>query len=529
MSIHAHFWGLPPNTVHIPVGWHVPLDTETPISALLKGQDRAPLFLLESVEQATHIGRFSFLGMGARFQARIYPRYLELLSPYSYARLPLQQGENPLLLLRQATQALQVQAPLGPPGREVPPFYGGWVGYWAYDMVRFFERLPQRAREDLSLPWAWLVIPEILLVFDHVRRDALVFILVEQRQQEDPEHARDQAQPHLTALLKRLQKPLPPTPPLAAVAETPWRFHLTQQAFERMVHRAKAYIAAGDIFQVVLSQRLSRTTPVHPLAIYRALRHLNPSPYMFYLDMGGRPPLRLIGASPEMLVRLRDGLAETRPIAGTRPRGRTPEDDAALEAELRSDPKERAEHVMLVDLGRNDLGRVCEYGTVQVPDFMVVERYSHVMHLVSRVVGQLRPEYDAWDLLQAAFPAGTVSGAPKIRAMEIIEELEPVRRGPYAGAVGYIGFQGNMDTCITIRTIVMQGQTVYLQAGAGIVDDSIPRREWEETLHKARALGQAVEMASQFYPRLTTPLSPNQLEKSIPQPKREVFDDSSDR
>ncbi len=482
---------------HVPVGRHLPLDTETPISALLKLQDRAPVFLLESVEQATHIGRYSFLGLGARFQARVYPQALELLSPYGGIRVPLEANANPFPVLRQVTQALAAAPPTGLPAGDLPPFYGGWVGYWAYDMVRFFERLPQHARDDLHLPWAWLVIPEVLLVFDHVRRDGLAFVLVEAPDGDvDPEQARREADRVLEPLVERLHGPLPalPTTPLAE-AQPAWRSNLTQEAFEAMVLRAKEYIAAGDIFQVVLSQRLTRPTAAHPLSIYRVLRRLNPSPYMFYLDLGGQPPLRLIGASPEMLVRLRDGLAETRPIAGTRPRGRTPEEDAALEAELKADPKERAEHVMLVDLGRNDLGRVCEYGTVQVPDFMVVERYSHVMHLVSRVVGRLRPEFDAWDLLQAAFPAGTVSGAPKVRAMEIIDELEPVRRGPYAGAVGYIGFQGNMDTCITIRTIVMKGETAYLQAGAGIVEDSIPQREWEETLHKARALGLAVEQA----------------------------------
>ncbi len=496
MSVRTRFWRLPPDVVHVPIGWHLLLDTETPISALLKLQDRAPLFLLESVEQATHIGRYSFLGLGARFQALVYPRVLRLSSPYGQVHLPLTPDTNPLYLLRQATQALQVQPPIGIADQDMPPFYGGWVGYWAYDLARFFERLPQQAEDDLGLPWAWLIIPDVLLVFDHVRRTAMAFVLVEQEKSAHPAQVLARTEAHLTALLERLQGPLPERSPSApSTEEAEWRSNLTQAEFEAMVRRAKDYIAAGDIFQVVLSQRLTRTTTVHPLAIYRSLRNLNPSPYMFYLDLGGRPPVRLIGASPEMLVRLRNGLAETRPIAGTRPRGRTPEEDAALEAELRADPKERAEHVMLVDLGRNDLGRVCDYGTVQVPDFMVVERYSHVMHLVSRVVGELRPEHDAWDLLRAAFPAGTVSGAPKVRAMEIIDELEPVRRGPYAGAVGYIGFQGNMDTCITIRTIVMLDQKVYLQAGAGIVDDSIPQREWEETLHKARALGQAVEQA----------------------------------
>jgi len=247
----------------------------------------------------------------------------------------------------------------------------------------------------------------------------------------------------------------------------------------------------------VLSQRLARPTEADPFAIYRALRRINPSPYMFFLELGGDPPVHLVGSSPEVLVRAQGRLAEVRPLAGTRPRGKTEAEDAALEAELLADPKERAEHVMLVDLGRNDLGRVCEYGTVHVPELLATERYSHVMHIVSHVSGRLREEVDAYDLLRATFPAGTVSGAPKVRAMEIIEELEGLRRGPYAGAVGYFGFQGNMDTCITIRTIVMQGDVAYLQAGAGIVADSDPAREWEETLHKARALGRAIEMAEQ--------------------------------
>jgi len=273
--------------------------------------------------------------------------------------------------------------------------------------------------------------------------------------------------------------------------------NMTQDQFETAVERAKEYIAAGDIFQVVPSQRLRRQTQATPFSIYRALRRLNPSPYMFFLALGGDPAIHLIGSSPEVLVRLQDRTAEVRPIAGTRPRGKTEEEDRALEAELLADPKERAEHVMLVDLGRNDLGRVCEFGTIQVPDLLTVERYSHVIHLVSRVTGQLRDGVDAFDLFRATFPAGTVSGAPKVRAMEIIEELENVRRGHYAGAVGYFGFNGSLDTCITIRTILMRGDVAYLQAGGGIVADSHPTREWEETLHKAWALSVAIEMAEQ--------------------------------
>jgi len=268
---------------------------------------------------------------------------------------------------------------------------------------------------------------------------------------------------------------------------------MTREHFEDMVRAAKEYIAAGDAFQIVLSQRFSRSTTAQPFTIYRALRALNPSPYMFFLHFGD--DLSLIGASPEMMVRLEDGVATVRPIAGTRPRGATEAEDAALAAELLADEKERAEHVMLVDLGRNDLGRVCEYGSVRVPEMMVVERYSHVMHIVSQVEGRLREGLDAFDLLRATFPAGTLSGAPKVRAMEIIEELEGTRRGPYGGAVGYFSFDGSMDTCITIRTMVMRGDTVYFQAGAGIVADSDPAREYEETVNKARAVAAAVENA----------------------------------
>jgi anthranilate synthase component 1 len=305
----------------------------------------------------------------------------------------------------------------------------------------------------------------------------------------------DEALERLDAVEAQLLAPLPaPTPPPGAAGNelVP---NLSRAEYEEAVRQGKEYISAGDIFQVVLSQRLSRRTQADPFSIYRALRRVNPSPYMFFLDLGGDPPTYLVGSSPEVLVRLQGRTAAVRPLAGTRPRGQTEQEDKQLEADLLADPKERAEHVMLVDLGRNDLGRVCEYNTVHVPELMAVERYSHVMHIVSHVSGQVRPDKDAYDLLRATFPAGTVSGAPKVRAMEIIEELEGTRRGPYAGAVGYIGFNGNMDTCITIRTILIRGETAYLQAGAGIVADSDPTREWEETLHKARALSTAIQMA----------------------------------
>jgi anthranilate synthase component 1 len=290
---------------------------------------------------------------------------------------------------------------------------------------------------------------------------------------------------------------MPPLPvPPGQLGDEP-ESNVSQVEYKAAVQQAKKYITAGDVFQVVLSQRLSRRTQADSFSIYRALRRINPSPYMFHIDLGGDPPTVLVGSSPEVLVRLQDRTAEVRPLAGTRPRGKDEAEDQRLEKDLLADPKERAEHVMLVDLGRNDLGRVCEYNTVHVPELLAIERYSHVMHIVSHVTGQVREGLDAYDLLRATFPAGTVSGAPKVRAMEIIEELEGLRRGPYAGAVGYFGFNGNMDTCITIRTIVVRGDTAYLQAGAGIVADSDPRREWEETLHKARALSTAIQMAEE--------------------------------
>jgi anthranilate synthase component 1 len=322
-------------------------------------------------------------------------------------------------------------------------------------------------------------------------------VIIAHRRASDSERAaRQEAEAAIEEIIARLRRPIPSSvleAPQPAETEEDFASAFDRASFERAVLQAKEYIAAGDIFQVVLSRRIHRRTHARPYDIYRALRRINPSPYMFYLELPDG--LRLIGSSPEVLVRVEDGLVETRPLAGTRPRGATEKEDQALEAELLADPKERAEHVMLVDLARNDLGRVCTYGTVQTPLLMGVERYSHVMHIVSDVQGQLAPGKDAFDVLAACFPAGTVSGAPKVRAMEIIDELEPEARGPYAGAVGYFGYSGNMDTCITIRTIVMHGDEVYLQAGAGIVADSDPAREFEETNNKLRALSRALEFA----------------------------------
>jgi anthranilate synthase component 1 len=382
------------------------------------------------------------------------------------------------------------------PMEGLPNFTGGLVGYVAYEAVRFFERVPLAAHDTLDLPDVVLLLAETVLVFDHVAHRILV--VTNAHIDGDVASAYARATSKIDAVVARLRQPLQ----VAAVSPVepvgrggPWESTFEQPEFEAAVRQAKEYIGAGDIFQVVLSQRLSRRTAADPFTIYRALRMLNPSPYMFYLDLP--EDLRLIGSSPEVLVRMFERQAEVRPIAGTRPRGANVAEDAALAEDLLADPKERAEHVMLVDLGRNDLGRVCRYGSVHVTEMMIIERYSHVMHIVSDVMGELQSGLDAFDLLQATFPAGTVSGAPKVRAMEIIAELESDRRGPYAGAVGHFGYSGNMDTCITIRTITMQGDVVHVQAGAGIVADSDPTREYHETLHKARALAEAVRAAEE--------------------------------
>jgi len=384
----------------------------------------------------------------------------------------------------------------------LPRFTGGIVGYFGYDLVRFMEKLPATAGHDLVVPDMTLLFCDNLVVFDHVRHKLIVIANMRARADDEAglRSAYADAVARIEQIIADLHKPLVPPETKVHQSNAEWQSNFTQAEHEQNVRAAKEYITAGDIFQVVLSQRLSRPTEADPFTIYRALRMLNPSPYMYFLDFSGvagieGEPLRIIGSSPEMHVRLEDETSFLHPIAGTRWRGATPEEDDALAEELLADPKERAEHVMLVDLGRNDLGRVCEYGSVTVPTMMAVERYSHVMHIVSDVRGQIQPGQDAFSLLKATFPAGTVSGAPKIRAMEIIEELEDSRRGPYAGAFGYIANDGNMDTCITIRTITMQGKTCYLQAGGGIVADSDPTAEYHESLNKAKALAVAVEQA----------------------------------
>jgi anthranilate synthase component 1 len=374
----------------------------------------------------------------------------------------------------------------------LPRFSGGAVGYIGYDAVRYFEKLPDKNPDDLDLPDLFFMITDTILIFDHVRHT--IKIVSNARVTGRPERAYGEAIRKIERIEARIKRPLPSRQLELASApgEMPFRSNTTRREFESMVDKAKKYIRAGDVIQVVLSQRLETDVTASPFNIYRALRSVNPSPYMFFLQLGN---VHIVGASPEVHVRCDEGLVEVRPIAGTRPRGKNEDEDRALEKELLADPKERAEHIMLVDLGRNDIGRICRYGTVTPMELMIIERYSHVMHIVSDVQGKLQEGKNSFDVMRASFPAGTVSGAPKIRAMEIIDELENRRRGPYAGAVGYFSFTGNLDSCITIRTILIKGNKAYVQAGAGIVADSVPGREYEETLNKARGMLRAIAMA----------------------------------
>lgn len=448
-------------------------DLETPVSAFLKLLPLRPVFLLESVEGGEILGRYSFIGLRPLLLLEVFADRTLIVEGESRQWL----SENPFLILKKILHRLNGS----PSSDELPRFSGGLVGYAGYDMVRFIERLPNVTQETMPFPLAAFCLPSVILAFDHLQRK--ISLIGARRELEGD---------RLIAQIQQFLKSSVPSWP--AQASSPPRPNRSREQFVEQVERAKAYIAAGDIFQVVLSIRFEGETDAHPFQVYRALRTINPSPYMYYLDFG---PYQIVGSSPESLVRLENGRAMLRPIAGTRPRGANAEADRQLEAELLADEKERAEHIMLVDLARNDLGRVAQPGTVSVPNFLTVERYSHVMHLVSSVEGQMPPGMDMIDLFEATFPAGTVTGAPKIRAMEIIEELEGERRGPYAGSVGYFGLNGNMDQAITLRTILFARERYYIQAGAGIVADSIPEREHQEILNKARALFRALEMVAE--------------------------------
>jgi len=469
----------------IPVYREILADLETPVSAFLKVRGPSNSFLLESVAGGEQIGRYSFIGGEPFLVLKTEGRLVEITEDGRTERRELAPGEDPLHVLKALMERYRCV-----PDPELPPFCGGAVGYVGYDTVRFFERLPDLKQDDRGLPDCCFVLTDTLLIFDHVRHRIKVLCLA--RVGADPTAAYRAAEAKIEVLVRRLAAPLEHPRSPAGAAPLAVRALPSREEHEAAVLRAKEYIAAGDIIQVVLSRRLEVDVSVPAFQVYRALRSVNPSPYMFFLDFD---ECRLIGASPEILVTARDGQVVTRPIAGTIRRGRTPQEDAELEAQLLADPKERAEHIMLVDLHRNDIGRVCEYGSVEVDQLMVTEKYSHVIHIVSNVVGRLRPDRDGYDLIRAAFPAGTLSGAPKIRAMEIIEELEPVKRGPYGGCIGYFSFNGNLDTAITLRTIVMQGQRAYIQAGGGIVADSDPAAEFQETENKAGAMLRALELA----------------------------------
>jgi anthranilate synthase component 1 len=476
----------------IPVWAEILADLETPVSAFMKLAQGDFAFLLESVEGGEHVARYSFLGTQPVLLFRSKGDTALVEKGGSLQVYRLQPNEDPLHVLKRLMSQFKFVTE-----EDLPRFCGGFVGYIGYDMVRFFEKLPDWTVDDLQLPDCYLMLADTLVIFDHLKRKMRV--LVNAFVDDDPAKAYDAAVERIEAIVHRLRvtslNPYSSQLLSTQVPSVTVTSNFTREGFEGIVERAKEYIAAGDIIQVVLSQRFQTQVSASPFNIYRALRSINPSPYMFYLSFGD---LKLIGSSPEILVSCFGTKVITRPLAGTRPRGRTPEEDEALERELLADPKERAEHIMLVDLGRNDLGRVCKIGTVKTTELMKIERYSHVMHIYSTVEGELdTSRYDIFDALRATFPAGTVTGAPKIRAMEIIEELEPTKRGPYAGSVGYFSFNGNMDMAITIRTIVLKGNTAFVQAGAGIVADSVPEREYQETVNKAKALLSAIEMAAQ--------------------------------
>jgi anthranilate synthase component I len=495
----SEFLSLSRTATLVPLAKSVSADLLTPVSAFLSiADDSSDAFLLESVEGGEKIGRYTFLGVDPYM--RLVARGSEIVLERGRRRERVE-GD----LFQVVRSLLRRHRSAHPPG--MPPFTGGAVGYFAYDSVRRLERLPNLAKDDLHVPDCALMFFNRVLAFDHVRHQIHIVAAVDVSE-EPAKKAYERAlediadlERRLAAGVRRLKFPVERPSRKIKVKSS-----VSREEFLQSVRRAKDYIAAGDAFQVVLSQRLEFQPGAAPFDIYRALRTVNPSPYMYFLRMGKLGSLgsgkskddgvmHVLGSSPELLVRVTGKKLEYRPIAGTLPRGASDAEDQQLEQKLRTDEKERAEHVMLVDLGRNDLGRVSEYGSVKVRDLMYVERYSHVMHLVSAIQGTLRPDLDALDAFAACFPAGTLSGAPKVRAMEIIEELEPVRRGIYGGSVLYADFAGNLDSCIAIRTMLMKGKKAYVQAGAGIVADSDPQKEYQESLNKAQALVRAAEMA----------------------------------
>lgn len=476
----------------IPVYKEINADLDTPVSAFLKIRKDEYAFLLESVEGQEKIARFSFIGTKPSLVIKTRGRDIRVSRPQDRTTVCYETKTDPLAEIKKMMQGFKPVSIKG-----LPRFCGGLVGYLSYDTVRFFEIIPDKNSDELNLHDTVFMLADTLLVFDHVKHTIKIvsnIILPQGKRSIGPKEKTgiyNRALRRINDIHKELSRPLSARDIEygSSVSGVKVTSNYTPAEFMAMVNKAKRYIRRGDIIQVVPSQRFKARMNKEPFGVYRSLRSLNPSPYMFFLKLGD---LHLIGSSPEILVRCEDGLVVTRPIAGTRPRGKTESEDGLLEKELLANEKERAEHTMLVDLGRNDLGRVCRPGTVRVSEFMKVERYSHVMHLVSEVSGRLDTKYDAYDVLRATFPAGTVSGSPKIRAMEIIDELENTRRGPYAGSVGYFSFSHNMDMCITIRTIVAKGKTAYIQAGGGVVADSKPFKEYQESCNKARALIEAM-------------------------------------
>ncbi len=470
----------------VPLYTEILADTETPLSIFLKLKDEGSFnILLESAEGGEKWGRYSFLIKGGSFYIRSRKDVVEV---YDAGRISLKNTSDPLGYVKRVLSTFKPMK-----DGNLPRFWGGLVGYIGYDIIKFYENVPEKDADPVSTNDMFLTLTDLLIVYDNL--SAKIKIIVPLIGTDDPEIKYRKAVKKIEETVNTLKEKgdiflinLEDKEP--SLEE--WKSNVTKEDFMKKVERAKRYIEEGDVIQVVLSQRFKSKLRAKPENIYRALRTLNPSPYMYYLEM---EHCKVIGSSPEILVRLEDGKIETRPIAGTRPRGKTEEEDKRLEEELINDEKERAEHLMLVDLARNDVGRVAEAGTVRVDNFMRIERYSHVMHIVSDVSGKLKKGLDAVDVLKATFPAGTVSGAPKVRAMQIIEELEPERRGIYAGSVGYFSFDGNMDMAITIRTAVIRGDEIFVQAGAGIVADSVPEREWEETVNKAKSMMKAVAMA----------------------------------
>ena len=466
----------------VPVWTEIAADLETPVSAYLKLADERPSFLLESVEHGERWGRYSFIGLDP---------FLVMTSrggEVSFEGEPPAgvSGGTPPEILRKLVSAFSA-----PAHEHLPPLFAGAVGYLGYDFVTYLEKLPQTTEDDVGAPELMMMFPRTIFAFDHLKQKITVVANV------TAGSGYDEALDRARGWISRLGRPLEyePEAPVAAKPLMP-PSSMTEGDYMKAVSRAKEYIADGDIFQVVLSHRFSTKLTADPVDVYRMLRMVNPSPYMFYLS---HPQIKVLGSSPEPLVKVQGPSVIQRPIAGTRPRGETEQEDADLEAGLLADEKERAEHVMLVDLSRNDLGRVSKFGSVKVEDLMVVERYSHVMHMVSQVSGELADGQTALDALYASFPAGTVSGAPKIRAMEIIDELEPTRRGPYSGVVGYFDLSGNLDTCIALRTAYVVDATLHIQAGAGIVADSDPATEYRETVNKAGAMLTAVAMAERLH------------------------------